>query len=121
VILITHDLGVVAETAQRVIVMYAGRKVEEAEVGELFARPMHPYTTGLMASIPRLDLMRGEDTKRGERLQEITGIVPPLFALPPGCAFAPRCPKADDLCRRERPTYEEKRPGHWAACWHTDG
>jgi peptide/nickel transport system ATP-binding protein len=120
VILITHDLGVVAETARRVIVMYAGRKVEEAEVGDLFARPLHPYTVGLMASIPRLDLMRGEDKRNDERLQEIPGIVPPLFALPAGCAFAPRCPKADDLCRRERPAYEEKRPAHWAACWHSD-
>src|SRR5437763_268339 len=122
VILITHDLGVVAETARRVIVMYAGRKVEEAEVGELFARPMHPYTVGLMASIPRLDLMRGEAKNSANgRLQEIPGIVPPLFALPEGCAFAPRCPKADDHCRRERPDYKEKRPGHWAACWHSDG
>ncbi len=120
VILITHDLGVVAETAQRVIVMYAGRKVEEAAVGPLFARPLHPYTAGLMKSIPRLELMRGEERRQTERLQEIPGIVPPLFALPPGCAFAPRCPKADDLCRRERPAYEEKQPGHWAACWHAD-
>ena len=121
VILITHDLGVVAETARRVIVMYAGRKVEEAEVGDLFARPMHPYTVGLMASIPRLDLLRGADRVATDRLQEIPGIVPPLFALPEGCAFAPRCPKADDLCRRERPHYEQKQPGHWAACWHTHG
>jgi peptide/nickel transport system ATP-binding protein len=82
---------------------------------------MHPYTVGLMASIPRLDLMRGETNKNGAsgRLQEIPGIVPPLFALPEGCAFAPRCPKADDLCRRERPEYKEQRPGHWAACWHS--
>ena len=121
VILITHDLGVVAETAQRVIVMYAGRKVEEADVGELFARPLHPYTAGLMASIPRLDLLRGETKDASSRLQEIPGIVPPLFALPQGCAFAPRCSKADDLCRRERPEYEKKQPGHWAACWHTNG
>jgi peptide/nickel transport system ATP-binding protein len=121
VILITHDLGVVAETARRVIVMYAGRKVEEAEVGELFARPMHPYTAGLMASIPRLDLMRGEARDSASRLQEIPGMVPPLFALPEGCAFAPRCSKADDHCRRERPTYLEKRTGHWVACWHFDG
>jgi peptide/nickel transport system ATP-binding protein len=120
VILITHDLGVVAETARRVIVMYAGRKVEEAEVGELFARPLHPYTAGLMASIPRLDLMRGEVRNSATRLQEIPGMVPPLFALPEGCAFAPRCPKADDHCRSERPDYQEKRPGHWAACWHSE-
>ena len=121
VILITHDLGVVAETARRVIVMYAGRKVEEAAVGELFARPLHPYTKGLLASIPRLDLMRGQADRSQERLQEIAGIVPPLFDLPAGCAFAPRCPRADDHCRRERPIYEEKQPGHWAACWHGNG
>ena len=121
VILITHDLGVVAETAQRVIVMYAGRKVEEAEVGELFSRPLHPYTVGLLASIPRLDLMRGEAGRNNARLQEIPGIVPPLFELPEGCAFAPRCNRADDVCRGKRPVYEEKRSGHWAACWHSDG
>jgi peptide/nickel transport system ATP-binding protein len=121
VILITHDLGVVAETARRVIVMYAGRKVEEAEVGELFARPLHPYTVGLLASIPRLDLLRGEVRNATDRLQEIPGMVPPLFALPDGCAFAPRCNRADDLCRRERPVYEQKREAHWAACWHSDG
>jgi len=121
VLLITHDLGVVAETAHRVIVMYAGRKVEEATVGELFARPLHPYTVGLMNSIPRLDLMRGQTDRTNERLQEIPGIVPPLFDLPPGCAFAPRCSRADDKCRSERPAYEEKQPGHWAACWHTHG
>jgi peptide/nickel transport system ATP-binding protein len=120
VVLITHDLGVVAETAQRVIVMYAGRKVEEADVGELFAHPMHPYTRGLMASIPRLDLMRGEEKESIERLQEIPGIVPALSALPPGCAFAPRCPHADDRCRAEYPPYELKRSGHWAACWRAD-
>jgi peptide/nickel transport system ATP-binding protein len=119
VILITHDLGVVAETAQRVIVMYAGKKVEEAPVEKLFARPLHPYTHGLMASIPRLELMRGAaETKR--RLQEIPGIVPALTNLPAGCAFAPRCPFAEDRCRREAPRYEEKQPGHWAACWRSD-
>ena len=121
VLLITHDLGVVAETAHRVIVMYAGRKVEEASVGELFARPLHLYTVGLMNSIPRLDLMRGQTDRSNERLQEIPGIVPPLFDLPSGCAFAPRCSRADDKCRSERPVYEEKQPGHWAACWHTHG
>jgi peptide/nickel transport system ATP-binding protein len=120
VILITHDLGVVAETAQRVIVMYAGKKVEEAPVGELFARPLHPYTHGLMASIPRLDLMRGAGDTTKQRLQEIKGIVPPLTNLPPGCPFAPRCPHAIDICRREMPAYEEKEPGHWAACWRSE-
>ncbi|MEA2880673.1 MAG: peptide/nickel transport system ATP-binding protein [Hyphomicrobiales bacterium] len=119
VILITHDLGVVAETAQRVIVMYAGRKVEEARVGELFARPLHPYTHGLMASIPRLELMRGGTGETKRRLQEIAGIVPALNNLPAGCSFAPRCPFATDKCRREFPPYEEKQPGHWAACWRS--
>jgi peptide/nickel transport system ATP-binding protein len=118
VILITHDLGVVAETARRVVVMYAGRKVEEAEVGELFARPQHPYTRGLMGSIPRLGLMRGEETVTGERLQEIVGTVPALNDLPPGCHFAPRCAMADDRCRAEYPPYVEHLPGHWAACWY---
>ncbi len=119
VILITHDLGVVAETAQRVIVMYAGRKVEEAPVEDLFARPQHPYTRGLMASIPHLPLMRGEETATAERLQEIPGTVPALINLPPGCVFAPRCPHAVERCRAADPDYEEKRPGHWAACWRS--
>src|SRR5688572_24263899 len=118
VILITHDLGVVAETARRVVVMYAGRKVEEADVGELFARPLHPYTRGLMGSIPRLGLMRGEETVTGERLQEIVGTVPALNDLPPGCHFAPRCTMADERCRVEYPPYVEHVPGHWAACWY---
>ncbi|HEY9445538.1 MAG TPA: ABC transporter ATP-binding protein, partial [Burkholderiales bacterium] len=119
VILITHDLGVVAETAQRVIVMYAGRKVEEAPVEELFARPQHPYTHGLMASIPRLPLMRGEGAEAVERLQEIPGMVPALSNLPAGCVFAPRCTHAEPRCREQYPDYEEKRPGHWAACWRS--
>jgi peptide/nickel transport system ATP-binding protein len=119
VILITHDLGVVAEMAQRVIVMYAGRKVEEASVEELFARPQHPYTRGLMASIPRLSLMRGEETDDSNRLQEIPGVVPALSDLPPGCAFAPRCAHAEDRCHDRYPDYEQKRPSHWAACWRS--
>ncbi len=121
VILITHDLGVVAETAERVIVMYAGRKVEEATVGELFARPLHPYTRGLMNSIPRLALMRREaGHAQAERLQEIPGMVPALSNLPHACTFAPRCAFADDTCRGQFPPYQEKRPDHWAACWHSD-
>jgi oligopeptide/dipeptide ABC transporter ATP-binding protein len=79
--------------------MYAGRKVEEAPVDELFARPQHPYTRGLMASIPRLPLMRGEADNTGERLQEIPGMVPALTNLPEGCVFAPRCAHAEDRCR----------------------
>jgi len=120
VILITHDLGVIAETVQRVVVMYAGRKVEETDVNALFAEPLHPYTHGLLASIPSLAIMGGEGRKTAERLNEIPGIVPPLNDLPPGCAFAPRCPFADGQCNAAYPPYEEKRPAHWAACWHSD-
>jgi peptide/nickel transport system ATP-binding protein len=119
VLLITHDLGVVAETAQRVIVMYAGRKVEEAPVEDLFARPQHPYTRGLMASIPHLSLMRGINDDTAKRLQEIPGMVPALSNLPDGCVFAPRCAFAEDRCRAAYPAYEEKRPQHWAACWRS--
>jgi peptide/nickel transport system ATP-binding protein len=120
VILITHNLGVVAETAQRVIVMYAGRKVEEAGVDALFAEPVHPYTHGLLASIPRLDIMDGRAANSQQRLKEIPGMVPALSNLPPGCTFAPRCPYADEHCRLHFPPYEQKRPGHWAACWHSE-
>jgi len=120
VMLITHDLGVVAETAERVIVMYAGRKVEEAPVAALFAEPLHPYTRGLLSSIPRLPSFAGRQQASVERLQEIPGIVPALSNLPPGCTFAPRCAFASELCRQDYPRYEQKRAGHWAACWHSD-
>jgi len=119
VILITHDLGVVAETADRVIVMYAGRKVEEADVNTLFANPRHPYTRGLLASVPRLAIVAGDEEVE-ERLEEIPGIVPALHSLPEGCAFAPRCPVATDACRQSRPEFEEKQSGHWAACFRSD-
>jgi len=109
VVLITHDLGVVAEAADRVIVMYAGRKVEEAEVTALFDAPLHPYTRGLMAAVPR--------GRGGARLADIPGTVPSLAALPPGCAFAPRCPLAGPRCRSARPPLTEPRPGHRVACW----
>jgi peptide/nickel transport system ATP-binding protein len=111
VILITHDLGVVAETCQRVMVMYAGRKIEEATILELFDRPAHPYTRGLMASIPRF---RGAGRKR--RLTEIPGIVPSLREPIVGCAFAPRCPYAIDRCRVETPELRALGNGHTAAC-----
>jgi oligopeptide/dipeptide ABC transporter ATP-binding protein len=120
VVLITHDLAVVAETAQRVIVMYAGKKVEEAEVEDLFGEPLHPYTRGLLGSIPQLELLGGGLEVANGRLQEIPGMVPQLTNLPPGCSFAPRCPFADDQCRSFYPPYEQKRPGHWAACWHSE-
>ncbi|MEA2839701.1 MAG: peptide/nickel transport system ATP-binding protein [Methylobacteriaceae bacterium] len=118
IVLITHDLGVVAETAHRVVVMYAGRKVEEARVDSLFEAPMHPYTLGLMGSVPRLSLAGAADSRA--RLQEIPGSVPSLVDLPVGCTFAPRCAFATDICRGQFPPYEEKGPGHFAACWHSD-
>jgi peptide/nickel transport system ATP-binding protein len=118
IVLITHDLGVVAETAQRVVVMYAGKKVEEAPVKALFEAPMHPYTLGLMGSVPRLSL--AGTSVIAARLQEIPGSVPSLANLPVGCTFAPRCTFATDICRAQFPPYEEKRPGHFAACWHSD-
>src|SRR5437868_467759 len=113
-ILITHDLGVVAQTAQRVIVMYAGRKVEEADVETLFADPRHPYTRGLMASIPAVPSLQG---KAEARLAEIPGTVPSLTRLPKGCAFAPRCAFAIARCREEYPPLEDWGGGHLAACW----
>jgi oligopeptide/dipeptide ABC transporter ATP-binding protein len=118
VLLITHDLGVVAETAQRVVVMYAGRKVEEAAVDQLFAEPLHPYTRGLMGSIPHLPEQGGAAEVSEQRLIEIKGTVPALSKLPTGCAFAPRCPLADERCRREPPRFEQHRQSHFAACWH---
>lgn len=119
VVMITHDLGVVAETAQRVIVMYGGKKVEEADVVELFESPLHPYTQGLLAAVPHLAAMSGLEPAHN-RLKEIPGIVPALVNLPKGCTFAPRCPFASDVCRNEFPPYEMKRPGHGVACWHSD-
>lgn len=119
IILITHDMGVIAENAERVVVMYAGKKVEEADAEELFSRPCHPYTEGLLGSIPRLDLVGSGKTNRA-RLNEIEGVVPSLYNLPPGCTFADRCDYATEQCRVAFPPLEEKRPGHWAACWHSD-
>jgi oligopeptide transport system ATP-binding protein len=109
-ILITHDLGVVARYADRVVVMYAGRVVESAPARELYARPRHPYTRGLMASVPRLD----GDT--GKRLVPIAGQPPDLAALPAGCAFAPRCQHAIDACRQTRPPLHDVGSQHQVAC-----
>jgi len=117
IILITHDLGVVAEMADRVLVMYAGRKVEEADVTEIFEAPQHPYTRGLMRSVPRLTTDFSE--LRTERLSEIPGIVPALTDLPPGCTFADRCHFATDRCRADYPPLEAKKPDHLAACWES--
>jgi peptide/nickel transport system ATP-binding protein len=118
IVLITHDLGVVAEMAQRVVVMYAGRKAEEAPVSRLFRRPLHPYTKGLLASVPRLGASL--DHERAPRLAEIAGTVPSLREPIPGCPFETRCAFATDICRREMPAFDEKEPGHFAACFHSD-
>ncbi|MBL8325043.1 MAG: ABC transporter ATP-binding protein [Rubrivivax sp.] len=116
IVLITHDLGVIAETARRAIVMYAGRKVEEASVEQLFGNPLHPYTRGLLSSIPRRTAAGRRASVRG-RLQEIPGIVPSLREPIAGCAFAPRCSFATERCARERPPLEVHAPAHLAACW----
>ena len=118
IVLITHDLGVVAEMAQRVVVMYAGRKAEEAPVATLFRRPLHPYTKGLLNSVPRLGASL--DHERAPRLAEIAGTVPSLREPIPGCPFEARCVFATEICRRETPDFDEKEPGHFTACFHSD-
>ena len=110
IVLITHDLGVVAEMADRVVVMYAGQVVEQAPVDALFEMPQHPYTVGLMGAIPSIDAPRA-------RLAAIDGMVPAATAMPAGCRFAPRCPFADARCRAEPPPLLEVRPGHASRCW----
>jgi oligopeptide/dipeptide ABC transporter ATP-binding protein len=116
ILLITHDLGVIAETADRVAVMYAGMIVEEADIRTIFKNPAHPYTQGLLRSIPRID-----EDKRPHRLAEIPGRVPSLFFLPPGCAFFDRCPVGADRCRREIPELQAIEPGHHVRCWTLHG
>jgi oligopeptide/dipeptide ABC transporter ATP-binding protein len=111
ILLITHDLGVVAETCDQVVVMYAGRVIEEASAERLFAGPRHPYTVGLLASVPRLDGV-------GDRLTEIPGMVPPLHDRPPGCKFQDRCPRVQERCRAEEPALEELTPGHKVRCFY---
>ncbi len=111
IIWITHDLGIIAGLAKRVIVMYAGFIIEEAPVKELYGDPRHPYTLGLLGSLPRLD----ETLHR--RLVSIEGLPPDLLGLPPGCPFAPRCVYAMDRCHKENPPLESVSPGHWKACW----
>ena len=118
ILLITHDLGVVAEMAQRVVVMYAGHIAEQATVGALFGRPLHPYTRGLLHSVPRLGASL--DRSHPPRLAEIPGTVPALHETIVGCAFAARCTFATDICHRQTPAFEEKEPGHFAACFHSD-
>jgi peptide/nickel transport system ATP-binding protein len=107
--LITHDMGVIAETAQRVAVMYAGRIVEIGPVGDVIHAPRHPYTVGLMGSIPRIG-------SRKSRLMQIDGAMPRLNSIPPGCAFNPRCPRRFERCTRERPELAPAGASR-AACW----
>jgi oligopeptide transport system ATP-binding protein len=108
-ILITHDLGVVADVADKIAVMYAGRIVERADVFDLYRQPGHPYTKGLLESIPRLD-------QKGQQLAAIGGLPPNLMRIPPGCAFNPRCKYAQDVCREDRPALLEVAPGRESAC-----
>jgi peptide/nickel transport system ATP-binding protein len=115
IVLITHDMGVVAEMADRVIVMYAGRKVEEGPVREIFRNPRHPYTRGLLRALPVLGrASRGE----ADRLEEIPGVVPALTALPPGCRFEPRCRMASPRCKAESPVLDQIGAGQSVACWN---
>jgi peptide/nickel transport system ATP-binding protein len=116
IVLITHDLGVVAETCERVIVMYAGRMAEQAPAASLFARPLHPYTRGLLRALPRADT-EAEQAGGRPRLMEIPGIVPALTRPLPGCAFVPRCGFAVERCRAEAPALMEAEAAHLVACW----
>ncbi len=109
VLLITHNLGVVAETAQRVVVMYAGKVVEIGDIDQIFHNPLHPYTAALLRAVPN-------PLKRIEKLESIPGTVPNLITPPKGCRFHPRCPFAEERCRREVPELKEIEPGHWVAC-----
>lgn len=113
-LLITHDLGVVAQMASRVVVMYAGQVVEEARVADIFDRPFHPYTVGLLKSIPQIG---GRTGKRVKRLSEIPGTVPPMTAFIVGCNFADRCPHVFELCLEQQPKFFKVREGQWARCW----
>lgn len=114
IMLITHDLGVVAEVCERVVVMYAGKVVEVAYVNELFNHPAHPYTAGLLSAIPRLDETR-------ERLSIVPGSIPNPTRMPDGCRFHPRCQYADERCRMEQPPLVSPKPGQWVSCWRVAG
>ncbi|HEX5497202.1 MAG TPA: ABC transporter ATP-binding protein [Mycobacteriales bacterium] len=114
ILLITHNLGVVADLADRVAVMYAGHKVEEAPVDRLFATPQHPYTIGLLGAVPRPELHRGDD----RRLAEIPGLVPVLRGAPTGCVFAPRCDRGTDECQATAPALTQVLPDQQVACFH---
>lgn len=112
IIMITHDLGVIAEIAHRVVVLYTGKMMEQASTLELFDRPLHPYTKGLMQAIPS-----PEASRKTHELYEIDGVVPSLLALPTGCTFNPRCTLVQPICREQEPELRELYPEHWVACW----
>jgi oligopeptide transport system ATP-binding protein len=113
-ILITHDLGVVADVAERILVMYAGRTMERGSVDEIYTHTANPYTYGLMASLPKLDVRR-------ERLPAIAGLPPSLYSVPAGCAFNPRCTRATDQCRQgDPPALIEVAPDHISRCWYAE-
>lgn len=111
IVLITHDLGVIAEMAQKVVVMYAGKVMEQAEVTEIFDHPLNPYTQGLLNSLPKID------AARKQRLNAIPGIVPSLYDLPKGCKFSPRCQYVMEICHQSEPDLKEVTPGHFSRCW----
>jgi oligopeptide/dipeptide ABC transporter ATP-binding protein len=111
IMFITHDLGVIANMADDVIVMYLGKIVESGDVKEIFSNPKHPYTRGLMKSIPSLDAVEKE------RLIPIKGVVPDPFDIPKGCSFEPRCPHGMEICINQQPPTREVTPGHRVACW----
>ena len=121
ILLITHDLGVIAENADRVIVMYAGKKIEEASVLELFETPLHPYTKGLLKSVPSFGNQLDNPDQSQNKLQEIKGTVPPLGSKPQGCSFAPRCDFSTDQCRQSSPILEQRGKDHLVACWGIEG
>ena len=114
IIMITHDLGVIADIARKVVVMYAGKVAEQAPVERIFASPNHPYTQGLLQSLPRVDK---DASGAKQRLQEIPGIVPSLLNLPTGCKFASRCPSVMPQCKEQEPPLEQVAPNHYSACW----
>ena len=118
ILMITHDLGVIADIADRVMVMYAGKAVESATCTQIFDNPMHPYTRGLLGSVP---VLGAKVPGKRIRLNEIPGMVPSLSALPRGCAFAPRCPLAEEVCQSKIPPFTESGSGHWVRCWMQKG
>ncbi len=111
IVLITHDLGVIAEMAQKVVVMYAGKVLEQADVNHIFENPLHPYTQGLLNSLPKMD------TAHKQKLNTIPGMVPSLYDLPEGCKFSPRCAFVMEVCQQSEPELIEVRDGHWSRCW----